>query len=532
MATPSAHTVAPLGARLWRLRYAAVYLAVYLTCLGGFAHALARFRDPHTGTSSLILFGEHFAPGRLPALRDVPLYTYAGQDGYDGQFYAQMAVAGNPFDRALERALDSPPYRERRLLLPLAVHALGLGRPAAIIQIFALANLFCLALLAALLARWWFPPSDLHNLCRWAGVLFGAGMVVSASRSLTDGPALLLVAIGVRQIERGRTWPAAAVLALAGFTRETSVLAAVAFWPPREATVQARRRALLAALACVGPIVAWMAILAARHGRVGGLSNFAPPFSALAAKARELAAAWRARGFDASVRDEILIAAALAVQIAFVAARPRPEQPWWRIGAAFATLTAFFGWPVWEGFPSAAARAALPLTLAFNRLAPRTRGGLALLLAGNLGLLALPDLLDSDVPTEQVLFAGGVGAHDGEGWFSSEHAGRDTWRWATGPATITLGNPNGRPRTVSLDFALRSVTARTVTVTVVGAPPIRVALSPDRRVPVHLGPLELPPGRTDLVFTTDAPPWIEPGVGGRRLTFALYGFYTAVTPAL
>jgi hypothetical protein len=526
LAIPAAHPLRRLPAWLFRLRYAAAYLA----CLAGFAHALARFHDPHTGYSSLILFGEHFALRRLPRLADVPLYTYARQDGYDGQFYAQMAVAGNPFDPALTRALDDPPYRERRLLLPLVTHLVGLGRPGATVQIFALANLLCLAVLAALLARWWFPPTDLHNFLRWAGVVFGAGIAVSAARSLTDGPALLLVAIGLRQLERGRTWRAAAVLALAGLTRETSVLAAAAFWPPPGAAPSARRRALLASLACAGPIVVWVAILAVRHGRVGGFANLAPPLSALLAKARELAAGWRTRGFDAAVRDELLIAAGLGVQVAFVAARPRLGQPWWQVGAAFATLVAFLGWPVWEGFPSAAARAALPLTLAFNRLAPRTRGGLVLLLAGNLGLAALPDLLDAYAPTEQVTFAGDVGALRRDGWFPPEHAGRQTWRWSAGQATLVLGTPDRRTRTVSLDFALRSVTTRTVTVTVgKTGPTTSVALLPGRLVPVHLGPFEMPGGATEVVFSTRDPAWNEPGAGGRPLAFALYGFYTTVT---
>jgi hypothetical protein len=475
----------------------------------------------------LILFGEHFALRRLPQLADVPLYTYARQDGYDGQFYAQMAVAGNPFDRALTRALDDPPYRERRVLLPLAAHVLGLGRPGAIVQLFALANLLCLAVLAALLARWWFPPTDLHNLLRWAGVVFGAGMVVSAARSLTDGPALLLVAIGLRQLERGRTWPAAAVMALAGLARETSMLAAVAFWPPPGADTTARRRALQATLASLAPIAAWMAILAVRHGRVGGLNNLAPPLSALLAKAHELAAAWRARGFDAAVRDEILIAAGLGVQLAFIAARPRAGEPWWRVGAAFATLAAFLGWPVWEGFPSAAARAVLPLTLVFNRLAPRTRGGLALLLAGNLGVLALPDLLDSYAPTEQVVFAGNVGALWKDGWFPPEHAHRQTWSWSSGSATLVLSTGDWQPRSASVDFALRSVIARTVTVRVgKTGPTTSVTLRPGHLVSVHLGPFAMPPGSTEIVFSSAEPAWNEPG--GRPLAFAVYGFYTTV----
>ena len=191
-----------LGRRLWQRRFALVYLA----CVCAFALQVARFGDRHTGYSSLILFGDHFAPQRLPQLADVPLYTYARQIGYDGQFYAQIAVAGNPFNRELGHALDAPAYRERRILLPLVAHAVGLGRPALIIQLFAVANLLSLVLLAALLARWWFPPTDVDNLIRWAGILFGAGLVVSATRSLTDGPALLLIAIGARQLERGRTW--------------------------------------------------------------------------------------------------------------------------------------------------------------------------------------------------------------------------------------------------------------------------------------------------------------------------------------
>jgi hypothetical protein len=279
--------------RIWRRRFALVYLA----CLCAFARQVARFGDRHTGYSSLILFGDHFAPQRLRRLADVPLYTYARQVGYDGQFYAQIAVAGNPLSRDLAQALDAPAYRERRILLPLVAHAVGLGRPALIIQLFALANLFCLALLGALLARWWFPPTDLDNLIRWAGILFGAGLVVSATRSLTDGPALLLIAIGARQLERGRVRAAAVVLGLAGLVRETSVLCAAAFWPseptaPGEPTRAARRRALLATIVCVGPIALWTLILFGHYGRIGGLRNIAPPFFALAGKARELAGVW------------------------------------------------------------------------------------------------------------------------------------------------------------------------------------------------------------------------------------------------
>ena len=531
-----------LGRRLWQRRFALVYLA----CVCAFALQVARFGDRHTGYSSLILFGDHFAPQRLPQLADVPLYTYARQIGYDGQFYAQIAVAGNPFNRELGHALDAPAYRERRILLPLVAHAVGLGRPALIIQLFAVANLLSLVLLAALLARWWFPPTDVDNLIRWAGILFGAGLVVSATRSLTDGPALLLIAIGARQLERGRTAAAAIALGLAGLVRETSVLCAAAFWPserdgpqspqdqkdPQGPNVAARRRAVLAMIVCVGPIALWTAILFKHYGRIGGLHNIAPPFFALPNKVRELAGVWRTRGFDPAMRDEILLAAALAVQIGFLIARPQPQQPWWRIGASFAAFAAFLGWPVWEGFPSAAARALLPVSLAFNRLVPRTRRGLLLLAVGNLGVLTVPDLVDSIGPTEQLTFVDGVGARYEAGWMVPEHAGRDTWRWASGTATLTLDNPSVSPRTVTLDFQLRSVLARSVTVSA-ATNPVRAdtfTLLPDRTVPVHLGPFALSPGKTTVVFSTDWPAWIEPGPARRPLAFSVHRLYASVAP--
>src|ERR1022692_327965 len=84
------------GRELWGRRYAVVYLALLIR----FVIEVARWHDPHTGFSPLICFGDQFAPRRVAALSEVPLYTYA-HSGYDGQFYAQIAVAGNPFDPAL-----------------------------------------------------------------------------------------------------------------------------------------------------------------------------------------------------------------------------------------------------------------------------------------------------------------------------------------------------------------------------------------------------------------------------------------------
>ncbi|HLK90257.1 MAG TPA: hypothetical protein VKZ18_10205 [Polyangia bacterium] len=522
MATPR---TALLSAR--RVGFALLYLAT----LALFARELGQFSDRQTGLSSLVLFGDHFTPRRLPQLADVPLYTYEGSDGYDGQFYAQIAAAATPFDPALARALDAPAYREGRILLPLVVHALGRGRPARIIQLFALANLVCLGLLAALLARWWFPPGELDDLLRWVGSVFGAGMVVSATRSLTDGPALLVIAIAVRQLEKGRDGPAALLLALAGLVRETSVLAIAALWPSAP-TGEARRKAIRLALVAAGPIFLWTAVLAARYGHTDGLRNLAPPFLALPRKARELVASWHTEGFSVGVRSELLVLTGLAVQVWFIATRRRPGEPWWRVGASFSLFVPLLGWPVWEGFPSSAARVLLPLTLAFNRLVPRGRGGLALLVAGNLGVATLPALVDSVTASEQTTFAGGVTARYETGWFPPEHEGRETWRWASGPAVLALYNPGVEPRAVTLDLKLRAVTARTITVGA-GTPGVdlrRVLNVPASLLPVHLGPFLLPPGRTEITFSTERGQPNQSGVDQRPLAFSLHRFFVNVAP--
>ena len=91
---------------------------------------VAQAYDARTGFTSLIWFGDRFAPTRLAVLETIPVFTYESSDGFDGQFYAQIAVAGNPFAADVQRALDLPSYRARRILLPVAAHAVGAGPPA------------------------------------------------------------------------------------------------------------------------------------------------------------------------------------------------------------------------------------------------------------------------------------------------------------------------------------------------------------------------------------------------------------------
>ena len=495
-----------------------------------FVLEIGRYHDAQTGFSSLIVFGDQFAARRLPQLLDVPLYTYARSAGYDGQFYAQLAVAGNPFDPGLKRALDSPSYRERRILFPLLIHLVGLGDPARVIQAYALANLLCFLILAALLARWWFPPTDLHNLIRWIGTLFGAGMIVSVTRSLTDGPALLVIAVGVRLLETRRTIIGAAVLAAAGLIRETSALCGGAFASPQ---LKGRQwvRASLAALVCAGPTVLWAAVLSHHDGGGAGSRNFDLPFVSFGRKLNEVYQVWRRSGFDAYARTELCALVALATQLGFLIVRPRPDLIWWRIGAAFSLLWVFLGWTVWEGTPSAATRVLLPLTLAFNVLAPRTRWGLALLIAGNLSVFSAADIVQP-IPTEQIIFQYGVTCRYSAGWDEPERLGHRTWRWASGSAGLIFHNPSAETLDATLTFEAVSVIPRTVTIQPAD-PTIAaraISLGAQKQIPDRFGPFPLPPGDTTIDFTTGAPAWVGSSSAGRPLTFSIHNLFVALTP--
>lgn len=482
------------------------------------------FYHSDTRFTSLIWFGESFAPQRLARLKSLPIYN-VGADGYDGQFYAQIAVAGNPFDPELKTALDSPSYRNRRVLVPLVAYAAGLGDPTRVLDAYALLNVLVWLILAALLARWWFPPSDLHNLLRWAGLLFGVGMMITVARSLVDGPALLLIAAGVRAVERRRPILGALLLGTAGLARETSVLAAAALLPGGE-RLEGRRnwaRAAVRVAICVLPAALWIAVLRLHFGYLGGDRNFAVPLGGFLGKLGELREGLKAGGFPV-IRNELLVAVSVAAQMVFILARPRPREAWWGIGAAYAMLAVFLGEPVWEGNLSAAARVLLPLTLAFNVLVPRTRRGLVLLLVGNLTVFSAETALRPLPRSFEPSFYGGVTANYVRGWYPAEVDPDHSWRWSSGSAELQVRNPGAKERLVTIGFDLVSVTDRTVVIRV-GDVQRTVALSPQIRTPVQLGSVVLRQGTTVVTFATDGPPWPEPGPVKRKLAFSVHDLF-------
>jgi hypothetical protein len=187
---------------------------------------LAKF-SPQTGFTSLIHFGETGQEHRLPALQNLPLATVPPSSGYDGQFYAQIAL--DPFLRGPELAsvIDAPAYRARRILTPATAAVLGLGNPWWTLQAYALLNVLCWFALGLLL-YWQLAPDVRFAFVRWAGCMFSLGVLDSVRQSLVDLPTLLLLVLAVDASKQARSGRSLLWLALASLAKEISLLGALA----------------------------------------------------------------------------------------------------------------------------------------------------------------------------------------------------------------------------------------------------------------------------------------------------------------
>ncbi|HUF46238.1 MAG TPA: hypothetical protein VMM93_00415 [Vicinamibacterales bacterium] len=366
-----------------RFRFAVLQVAA----VGVFLVSVAGFYDARHGFTSLVGFGSQFAAAALPALRAVP-HAIEDSAGYDGQFYAQLALDPLTRDPAIETALDSFSYRARRILFSWTAFGLGLGQPQWIVHAYAVQNIICWLVLAVVLRRWLRPTSP-RTLFAWLACLFSHGLLASVTHSLLEGPSLLLLALALIAVEGRRRWLAAGVLAFAGLGRETNVLAGSALvdWPPR---LRALGPLAAQALAIGMPLVLWLAYLRLSHPdasfNLGSSGNFAAPLAGYLGDWRDTVTSLRAEGWASFARFDLLALTSVTVQAVFFAAWRDWTSPWYRVGLTYTLLMIVLGPAVWEGTPGAFTRVLLPMTCAFNivlvRLPRRIYWPLAIL--GNL----------------------------------------------------------------------------------------------------------------------------------------------------
>ena len=239
--------------RLWPYRRFAPHAFVaWMFCCG-----MANYYEPGTGFTSLVAFGRQFEPQFTPGLQTAP-HKIDPNSGYDGQFYAQLALDPLLTDEATVKALDDSAYRSRRVLLPAIAYVMGFGHPAWIVQAFALLNVIAWVLLAWLLLRW-LPAGTPQATLAWTACMLGDSLLASVRRSLLDGPSLVFLMLGIIAIEENRRWLAAAICGLAGTARETNVLGGAILLPTERPGLK-RIATLIAQVAIVVlPLAAWLA---------------------------------------------------------------------------------------------------------------------------------------------------------------------------------------------------------------------------------------------------------------------------------
>lgn len=356
-------------------------LAPWLAALALAAMLATKF-DPAHGFARLIRFGEIWESRQLPAVRELHPPVAQGSAGYDGQFYAQLAIAPALRDPDLTQALDSPAYRARRILMPAVAHLLGAGQPGLILQAFALLNVVCWFALGWLLLRL-LPPDSPESVARWLGCMLSMGVLDSVRQSLVDLPAVLLLLVAI--LAQRRSLPFSALwLALGNLTKETNLLAALAVFASPETRAQPRRLLWLGLSAL--PLFFWLLYVSGRFGAAAGQTgagNFTwPLWGAIEQFSRSLGEV-SSGNFDSRHVFALLAIPSLYLQVWVLWRLRSLSDAWWRVGVAYGVLLLFLGEWVWSGY-WAACRAVLPLTIAFNLLLPRGRWFWPLWCAGNI----------------------------------------------------------------------------------------------------------------------------------------------------
>ncbi|HEV8551260.1 MAG TPA: hypothetical protein VGQ57_19565 [Polyangiaceae bacterium] len=357
-----------------------LFTGLYAACAIVFLIGVARFYRPGLGFTSMLQFGARFEPRVIPELRHVPRFVVRGA-GYDGQFYAQLAAKPQPWDADIQRALDDPTYRSGRIVQSLFAYGLAGGNPARAMHVYAVMNVAIWGVLAWLLLAW-FPPGTPWDFACWAGVLFSAGTMMCVCRALPDLAAFVLIVAALRAWERGRRTAASCLLGLAGFMRETSILAtAIVLEKPEDRA--AVKSTLWRVAVCVTPALALMVALRWIAGPSNAASNnFGVPFVAMLRRFALVA-------HDGLLKSAGVVATMVSIvaQAGFFAFRWRALDARVRLGLAYLVLFAVTNDAIWEGYPGSAPRVLLPLLFAFNVALPRAAKWWPLLVLGNLSVV-------------------------------------------------------------------------------------------------------------------------------------------------
>jgi hypothetical protein len=532
---------------------AAAFAVMLITCV--------RVWLPGYGLTRFIDIGRELNRRGTAVYRATPKYMDPyppNRWGFDGQYYAEIALDPLLRDPQLKMAIDNPTYRSQRVLISTLAWLGGLGRPYWILNVYAALNpLFWLGYAAMLFVL--FRPYGWRGVGGFAAMLLTCGIIESTSRSLTDFPAFVLMTLAAMIGGTG----GAGVMALAALAREVDILGILGLAELGPPWGKALKKNLLMGLIAVVPMLLWFVYVGWRffgHAHAATGSNVAPgligrsreqiasmtggnldwPLRAIGMRFGDAIAAIRRDGFEGmqfikrgTEVHALLTIIATLTQCLFVLTHPVWRNRLWRIGAVFVPYFLCVSYQVWaKDSYFTATRHALPITLAFNlvlAMRPNRRWLLWFLLGNCFVPAGVYDFIrfGREVPRHAEFIVEGappldatVTARYGDGWSGPEWNTRKAWRWAVKQkATLILSNPAREPLDAQLDFNTISLLPRDLSVSVAGAV---VQLQLDQvpqYVPVAVKFI-LPPGETRVNFSTPQPAAIA-GDDPRPLAFMI-----------
>lgn len=328
---------------------------------------------PGGGFTRLIHIDKDYPQRLLPEARALPDQCKVS-NGYDGQFYAQIALVPFLNKKVLDQVIDAPSYRSRRIGMPALANLLSFGNEKWVLPIYAFLPFVFWLVLAYFLFR-----SSIN--CSWQGslvtiaILCSSGTLISIARALPDLPALVLTYAAAIGSAGGIL--SLCLMALAILFKETSLLSipailTISCLPKYTCLI----KNALKGIAVVLPFVVWLIYKYTIFGwdKSMGTDNFSIPGVALYHAVIEnilfLVNLDHWLPLEAIPNSFALIS--LIVQAVYLFVKSNHKSAVWCLGIGFALLLPFLGRAVLEDV-HAYTRVMLPLTLAFNLLLAENR---------------------------------------------------------------------------------------------------------------------------------------------------------------